>query len=171
MDRFIVKTPRAKQTFPIPSNVFQDLSNPNTFDDPEAAHEANEAVMNNIFSQSINCIRKCYNKLSTDVQQKIGKYAVENGAENAVRKFRSTVDGLNVHTVRNWKVQHIQSINSMTSNRTAGRPVALGYDIDEKVKQHIRQMRLTDRPISNRIVICPRRNNQSMNNVHRYAIR
>jgi hypothetical protein len=92
--------------------------------------------------------------LSTDVQQKIGKYAAENKAENAVRKFRSTVDDLNVHTVRNWKVQHIQSINGITSNRTAGRSVALGYDIDEKVKQHIRQMRLTGGPISNRVVIC-----------------
>jgi len=83
MDRFVVRTPRANPTLPIPSSSDQDLPDPNSFDDPEVAFVANEAAKT-AFSLSGSRKRKLYIKLPEDLKIKIGKCTAEKGVKNAV---------------------------------------------------------------------------------------
>lgn len=89
-----MRTPRTKlPSVPILSSSDQDLPDPNSFDDPEVAFAANEAVRNE-FELSASQRHQSYSKKPEEVRIKIGKYAAEHGVENALRKFGSTVDGL-----------------------------------------------------------------------------
>ena len=47
--------------------------------------------------------RQVYNKWSDEDRYKVGKYASENGAAAAVRKFKGTFKNLNEITVRGFK--------------------------------------------------------------------
>jgi hypothetical protein len=153
MDRFIVRTPRLKPSLPAPSRSDQDLPDPNSFDDPEIAFEANEAVKSAL-SLSSSRKRQSYNKQSEEVRIKIGKYAAENGVENAVRKYRSSVDGLKQTTVSNWKRQYKSSLNGGSfSSPHQGRPVALGDEVDKQIRQHLLRLREEGAPVSNAIVL------------------
>ena len=79
MDRFIVRTPRSNLPKPVvatPSTTDQDLPNPNLFDDPETARDANAAAKAATMKSGK---RSNYNVVSLELKAKVGKYAAESG--------------------------------------------------------------------------------------------
>uniref|UniRef100_A0A914XAR7 Uncharacterized protein n=1 Tax=Plectus sambesii TaxID=2011161 RepID=A0A914XAR7_9BILA len=143
MDRFLIRTARFTQPIvPNPSASNQDLLNPNFFDDPVIAKEANDEAKI-IVERNSNQKRKAYNSVSDDLKAKIGKYAADNGVANAIRHFsREVTFDLKQQSVSNSKKAHVNRLNNPEMESAAqGRPVLLGPENDSKVREHITLMR------------------------------
>uniref|UniRef100_A0A914W0M0 DDE-1 domain-containing protein n=1 Tax=Plectus sambesii TaxID=2011161 RepID=A0A914W0M0_9BILA len=143
MDRFIVRTPRLNLPKPVvatPSTPDQDLPNPNLFDDPETARDANEAAKAATMKSGK---RSNYNIVSLELKAKVGKYAAESGVNRARRHFQSQIPFTLKHsTVHGWKNEHLARLrNAKDSSVRADRPLLLGKEIDDKIQEHLHRLR------------------------------
>uniref|UniRef100_A0A914VVG8 DDE-1 domain-containing protein n=1 Tax=Plectus sambesii TaxID=2011161 RepID=A0A914VVG8_9BILA len=143
MDRFIVRTPRSNLPKPVvatPSTPDQDLPNPNLFNDPETARDANEAAKAATMKSGK---RSNYNVVSLELKAKVGKYAAESGVTRARRHFQSQIPFTLKHsTVHGWKNEHLARLrNAEDGTARTGRPLLLGKEIDDKIQQHLHRLR------------------------------
>uniref|UniRef100_A0A914USD6 DDE-1 domain-containing protein n=1 Tax=Plectus sambesii TaxID=2011161 RepID=A0A914USD6_9BILA len=143
MDRFIVQTPRSNLPKPVvatPSTPDQDLPNPNLFDDPETARDANEAAKAATMKSGK---RSNYNVVSLELKAKVGKYAAESSVTRARRHFQSQIPFTLKHsTVHGWKNEHLARLrNTKDSTVRAGRPLLLGKEVDDKIQEHLHRLR------------------------------
>ena len=112
--------------------------------------------------------RGAYDKVTSDKQAKIAKYAAENGIAAAIRHFK-TKEGfsqvtLKESTVRGWKKLYCQELGKRKGKgddkpvqllpvKHVGRPLLLGQDVEDNAKKIIHQIRLSGGVINNSVVI------------------
>ena len=100
---------------------------------------------------------RCYND---ETKTKIARYAAENGNASAVRKFSEDLGWpVPESTVRNFKEAYLTEIRKGTpvssiviTSKSRGRPLLLG-ELDAKVQDYIRKLRLAGGIVTSSIVI------------------
>lgn len=103
-----------------------------------------------------------YNIYNAELRAKIGKYANENGVNNAARKFsRELGKQVKESTVRYMKNIYQKKIKSgeiideikELPKSDRGRPLLLGREADDKVQTFIKTIRANGGPVSTRLVL------------------
>ena len=119
--------------------------------DSAAIEEANKEVTAVIASTGGK--RKPYLKLTDKQRATIGRYAVEHGTVNAIRRFKGDFpqDSLKENTIHGWKNAYLQELQSRRREgkdrvvrelpkRKTGRPLMMGEDLDRQVQAYLRDL-------------------------------
>ena len=114
--------------------------------------QANKAVESVLTSSSSRggAKRQTYQKISTELKTKIGKYAAENGIRAAVTKFKDKVSNSPKNwknTVCDWKEAYVKELERKRKAgcmdevtlpvKKKGRPLLIGEELDKQVQGYI----------------------------------
>ena len=134
---------------------------------------ADKAVAKALESASKRTVRGKYNSYTPEQRVEIGKYAAENGATNAAKRY-TAVWGITVNesTARRLKSEYLEKLKQEVSKRKTimqgtsesitikaleikerGRPLLLGAELDAAIQEYVQSLREANGVVNTAVVM------------------
>ena len=148
----------------------EKLSEGNSLLTRKEVESADKAVVSALESASKQTVRGKYNSYTEEQKAEIGKYAAENGATNAAKRYTASWGiRINESTARRLKSEYFEKLKEEVSKRKTtiqesitvkkletkerGRPLLLGAKLDAAVPEYIQFLREVNGVINTVVVM------------------